>query len=224
MSYDGGTTWENVSPEQTRTSSDIIETNSSDCGYPKAIGMVTVDGHEGWIDITSTDDTIRRSDLERTLTSTQIENITELHLYLNCKHIADGAFQGLTKLYEITNIGANLETIGDNAFNGCTLLEQVDWNVKLKTIGANAFKNTRVENVIITGTVTSIGDGAFSGCSNMLQVVAYSETPPTLSSDSHAFDGSTCKIYVPSSAVDTYKTATGWDKYALRIRFKNNAN
>ena len=186
--------------------------------------MVTVDGHEGWIDITSTDDTIRRSDLERTLTSTQIANITELHLYLNCKHIADGAFQGLTKLYEITNIGANLETIGDNAFNGCTLLEQVDWNVKLKTIGANAFKNTRVENVIITGTVTSIGDGAFSGCSNMLQVVVHTETPPTLSSDSHAFDGSTCKIYVPSSAVDTYKTATGWSKYASRIRFKNNAN
>ena len=224
VSYDGGTTWENVSPEQTRTSSDIIETNSSDCGYPKAIGMVTVDGHEGWIDITSTDDTIRRSDLERTLTSTQIENITELHLYLNCKHIADGAFQGLTKLYVITNIGVNLETIGDNAFNGCTLLEQVDWNVKLKTIGANAFKNTRVENVIITGKVTSIGDGAFSGCSNMLQVVVHTETPPTLSSDSHAFDGSTCKIYVPSSAVDTYKTATGWSKYASRIRFKNNAN
>ena len=224
VSYDGGTTWENVSPEQTRTSSDIIETNSSDCGYPKAIGMVTVDGHEGWIDITSIDDTIRRSDLERTLTSTQIENITELHLYLNCKHIADGAFQGLTKLYAITNIGINLETIGDNAFNGCTLLEQVDFDVKLKTIGANAFKNTKVENVIIAGTVTSIGDGAFSGCSNMLQVVVYSETPPTLSSDSHAFDGSTCKIYVPSSAVDTYKTATGWDKYASRIRFKNNAN
>ena len=224
VSYDGGTTWENVSPEQTRTSSDIIETNSSDCGYPKAIAMVTVDGQQDWIDITSTDDTIRRSDLERTLTSTQIENITELHVHVNCKHIADGAFQGLTKLYEITNLGINLETIGDNAFNGCTLLEQVDWNVKLKTIGANAFKNTRVENVIITGTVTSIGDGAFSGCSNMLQVVAYSETPPTLSSDSHAFDGSTCKIYVPLSAVDTYKTATGWSKYASRIRFNNKTN
>ena len=218
VSYDGGTIWENVSPEQTRTSSDIIATNSADCGYQQAIGMVTVDGQQDWIDITSTDDTIRRSDLERTLTSTQIANITELHLHVNCKHIADGAFQGLTKLYEITNIGINLETIGDNAFNGCTLLEQVDWNVKLKSIGANAFKNTKVENVVITSTVTSIGDGAFSGCSNMLQVVVYSETPPTLSSDSHAFDGSTCKIYVPLSAVDTYKTATGWDKYASRIK------
>ena len=33
VSIDGGTTWENVSPEQTRTSSDIIEANSTDCGY-----------------------------------------------------------------------------------------------------------------------------------------------------------------------------------------------
>ena len=32
VSYDGKT-WENVSPEQTRTSSDIIESNSADCGY-----------------------------------------------------------------------------------------------------------------------------------------------------------------------------------------------
>ena len=224
VSYDGGTTWENVSPEQTRTSSDIMETNSADCGYPKAIAMVTVDGQQDWIDITSTDDTIRRSDLERTLTSTQIANITELHVHVNCKHIADGAFQGLTKLYVITNLGINLETIGDNAFNGCTLLEQVDWNVKLKTIGANAFKNTKVENVLITGTVTSIGDGAFSGCSNMLQVVVYTETPPTLSSNSHAFDGSTCKIYVPLAAVNTYKTATGWSKYASRIDTKATTN
>ena len=224
VSYDGGTTWENVTPEQTRTSSDIMETNSADCGYPKTIAMVTVDGQQDWIDITSTDDTIRRSDLERALTSTQIANITELHVHVNCKHIADGAFQGLTKLYEITNLGINLETIGDNAFNGCTLLEQVDWNVKLKTIGANAFKNTKVENVLITGTVTSIGDGAFSGCSNMLQVVVHTETPPTLSSNSHAFDGSTCKIYVPLAAVNTYKTATGWSKYASRIDTKATTN
>lgn len=33
VSTDGGKTWENVSPEQTRTSIDIIETNSTDCGY-----------------------------------------------------------------------------------------------------------------------------------------------------------------------------------------------
>ena len=33
VSYDGGKTWANVSPEQTRTSIDIIETNSADCGY-----------------------------------------------------------------------------------------------------------------------------------------------------------------------------------------------
>lgn len=222
VSYDGGTTWQNVSPEQTRTSSDIIETNSADCGYPQAVGMVIVNQQYPWINITGADNTIRRSDLEAALTSTQIANITELNLFTNCKHIANGAFQGLTKLYFITNLGVNLETIGDNAFNGCTLLEQIQWHDYIKTIGANAFKNTKVENVVLPETLTSIGDGAFSGCSSMLQVVLLGKTPPRLSSNSHAFDGSTCKIYVPASAVNTYKNATGWSKYASRIATKGN--
>lgn len=217
VSYDGGTTWENVSPEQARTSSDIIESNSTDCGYPQEVGMVSVNQQEPWIHINGTYNTIRRSDLEATLTSTQIANLSQLHLFGYCKHIANGAFQGLTKLYFITSMG-HVETIGDDAFNGCTLLEQVDFSDYIKTIGANAFKNTKVENVLLPETLTSIGDGAFSGCSSMLQVVIYSKTPPTLSSNSHAFDGSTCKIYVPASAVNTYKTATGWNKYASRIK------
>lgn len=222
VSYDGGTTWANVEPTSSRTSSDIIESDSADCGYPQAVGMVIVNQQYPWINITGADNTIRRSDLEAALTSTQIANITELNLFTNCKHIANGAFQGLTKLYFITNMGVNLETIGDNAFNGCTLLEQIQWHDYIKTIGANAFKNTKVENVVLPETLTSIGDGAFSGCSSMLQVVLLGKTPPTLSSNSHAFDGSTCKIYVPASAVSTYKNATGWSKYASRIDTKGN--
>lgn len=219
VSYDRGTTWENVSPEQTRTSSDIIESNSTDCGYPQEVGMVTVNMQTPWIHINGTDNTIRRSDLEATLTSTQIANLTELHLFGYCKHIANGAFQGLTKLYFMTSMG-HVETIGDDAFNGCTFFEQVDWSKSIKAIGANAFKNTKVENVVLPETLTSIGDGAFSGCSSMLQVVLLGKTPPTLSSNSHAFDGSTCKIYVPLAAVNTYKKATGWSKYASRIDTK----
>lgn len=222
VSYDGGTTWANVEPTSSRTSSDIIETNSADCGYPQPVGMVIVNQQTPWINITGADNTIRRSDLEATLTSTQIANITELNLFSNCKHIANGAFQGLTKLYFITNLGVNLETIGDNAFNGCTLLEQLSWGDYITSIGANAFKNTKVENVVLPEALTSIGDGAFSGCSSMLQVVLLGKTPPTLSSNSHAFDGSTCKIYVPASAVNTYKNATGWSKYASRIDTKGN--
>ena len=218
VSNDGGETWENVSPVRTRSGS-VIEYNSEDCGYvPPAPKFCTVSidysGHS--INITSADDIISRSDLEATLTSTQIADIHLLVLYNGCNHIENGAFQGLTKL-DYAAIG-NVKTIGDNAFNGCTILERVVWSKYIKTIGTNAFKNTKVEDVVLPETLTSIGDGAFYGCSNMYEVVLNGNTPPTLSSDSHAFDGSTCPIYVPSSAVDTYKTATGWDKYASRIK------
>ena len=218
VSYDGGKTWANVSPEQTRTSIDIIESDSADCGYvppaPKFC-TVSIDYSSHSINITSADDIISRSDLEATLTSTQIADIHLLVLYNGCNHIENGAFQGLTKL-DYAAIG-NVKTIGDNAFNGCTILERVVWSKYINTIGTNAFKNTKVEDVVLPDTVTSIGDGAFYGCSNMYEVVLNGSTPPTLSIDSHAFDGSTCPIYVPSSAVDTYKTATGWNKYASRI-------
>ena len=220
VSYDGGSTWSNVVPESSRTSSDIIESNSVDCGYPQPLGMVLVNQQTPWINISGSNFTLTRSSLTDRLSSSQISNITELNVNTECKHIANGTFSGLTKLYFITNLGVNLETIGDNAFNGCVLLEQWSTHDKIRTIGANAFKGTKLENVVLPEALTSIGDGAFSGCSSMLQVVLLGTTPPTLSADSHAFDGSTCSIYVPASAVSTYKNATGWKKYSSRITTK----
>ena len=38
-SIDGGVSWQNVIPEQSRTSDDVIEYNSEDCGYVPPIGI-----------------------------------------------------------------------------------------------------------------------------------------------------------------------------------------
>lgn len=78
-------------------------------------------------------------------------------------------------------------------------------------------------SVTIGSGVTYIGDSAFQNCSSLTSVTVnndgvVSQDIPTLGSN--VFDNTnSCPIYVPASAVDTYKssTSTGWSTYASRI-------
>ena len=215
VSYDGGETWSNVSPEQTRSGS-VFDYNSEDCGYQKTIASVSVDDYFNDFDITSADDTISRSLLETKLTSTQIENIILVVLFDGCNHIANGTFQGLTNFVYAT-LG-NVKTIGDNAYNGCTRLHSVVRSDYVKTIGANAFKDTAIKDIILPETLTSIGDGAFSGCGNLLQIFMHAKTPPTIGDAVFDGDNMLTEINVPAESVDAYKAADGWKDYASLIK------
>ena len=215
VSYDDGQTWENVSPEQTRSGS-VFDYNSEDCGYQKTIASVSVDDYFNDFDITSADDTISRSLLETKLTSTQIENIILVVLFDGCNHIANGTFQGLTNFVYAT-LG-NVKTIGDNAYNGCTRLHSVVRSDYVKTIGSNAFKDTAIKDIILPETLTSIGDGAFSGCGNLLQIFMHAKTPPTIGDAVFDGDNMLTEINVPAESVDAYKAADGWKDYASLIK------
>ena len=89
----------------------------------------------------------------------------------------------------------NSGNIGQYAFYGCTSLTGV-------TFGDN---------------ITSIGGYPFSDCTKLASMTFNSPTPPTI--DSTSFEGvpSTCKFYVPCSAVNTYRTASAWSSYASQI-------
>ena len=216
VSNDGGETWENVSPEQTRTSIDIIESNSADCGYQKTFCSIRLEGIDKWYRIGNAEGTISRSDLEAILTSTQIANIYSIYLHDGCNHIENGAFQGLTKLSDAT-LG-NVKTVGNNAYNGCTSLHSIVRSDYVKTIGANAFKDTAITDFYLPETLTSIGDGAFSGCGNLLQIFMLGKTPPTLGNAVFDGDNMLTAINVPAESVDAYKAADGWKDYASIIK------
>ena len=66
--------------------------------------------------------------------------------------------------------------------------------------------------------VTTIGMNAFSKCIHLTRVVIDNVTPPTLGSGAFAQAYATLTFYVPDSAVDAYKTATGWTTYADKIK------
>lgn len=70
-----------------------------------------------------------------------------------------------------------LQTIGDDAFNGCQQLTSVQLPRGLKHIGARAFKDcNRLEDLTLPTTLVTIGEEAFSGCT----MLTPSALPPTL--------------------------------------------
>ncbi len=90
--------------------------------------------------------------------------------------IANSAFDGMD-IYDFSSltsveIPASVETIGDDAFNGCGNLSQVTFeaNSKLKIIGRWAFSGCAIPSIQIPASVETIEFQAFYGCHNLSQV------------------------------------------------------
>lgn len=115
-------------------------------------------------------------------------------------------------------IGGNVTTIDNSAFDGCSDLTFITFGTGFTSIGDAALNRcTNLTSVTIPNSVTSIGSGAFAGCSSLTSITVEATTPPTLGSN--AFEGTNYNmvIYVPASSVDAYKAANGWSEYASRI-------
>ena len=85
-----------------------------------------------------------------------------------------------------------------------------------------AFKGcTALSSITIPESVTSIGREALNGCSSLAEIYCKAQMPPSYGS--RALDEYDVErtIYVPKESVDTYKTASGWSKYADEIEGYN---
>lgn len=193
-------------------------------------GSVTCNGQS--YKVTKTDGTIFVEN--NTLTTATIANgVTE---------IGYGLFEEAEALKTVT-IPASVTTIGEHAFDWCQKLESVtiSKNSKLTTIGTEAFSGCKsLKEFTIPSNVTTISQEAFNGCSGLesvtieenskLTTIEYkafgnctslkeftilTTTPPALGDQVFDQLPSDCKIYVPASAVETYKTT--WANYAEHI-------
>ena len=113
----------------------------------------------------------------------QFHSLDIIALPQEIKHINEGAFSGLTKMNIIcsdetkdltfSELFADLETVGKNAFDGCQNLEigDLDFGDKLVSIGKNAFKDCfKVTSLHIPASVTAIDSLAFNNCKNIEKV------------------------------------------------------
>lgn len=119
--------------------------------------------------------------------------------------IYDGSLASVT-------LPGTITAIGHFAFQFCAKLTAITLPSGLKTIGSGAFRGSGLTSLDVPASVESIGPEAIEGG---IPVTVRATTPPSITS--YTFHGSPSHIYVPASAVDTYKAATGWSDYSSII-------
>ena len=138
------------------------------------------------------------------------------------------------------NIPNSVTSIGASAFADCSGLTSITIPNSVTSIGEAAFLHcSGLTSITIPNSVTSIGEAAFDGCAKLKHVkiaknvteIGYqsfpqtgdedlvieftSETPATLY-DVESF-GYLCTIYVPETALETYRNAKYWKDHADQI-------
>ena len=149
--------------------------------------------------------------IANTLTDLEEDGVTTMRKY---------ALRDRTALQSVNF--PNLKTINDRAFQGCTGLTSVTIPA-VTSIGSNAFDgDTGLTVIDLTGSsAVTINSAAFGGCTNLTHLVIRSTTISALSTAS-ALNGTKIAlddggIYVPSSLLSSYKSASNWSSFAANI-------
>ena len=217
VSYDGGTTWQNVTPEQTRRGS-VIETQSTDCGFNPLEG-------------TATYYTTKAGQLI-SIGSVQISSLTKpdgttIYPSSDGKYIYAMPLKGMNNCnFTLIN---GITTFGDNHYGHKMESENLyscTFNGGFTKIGQYCFKSCQILNdLTLPSTLIEIGENAFDDCTSLRSLTINATTPPTLldlsgvtTLDNIMPINQNLTIYVPSSALNTYRSTTGWSKFASRIQ------
>lgn len=136
----------------------------------------------------------------------------------NYRNIEEASFSTCDGLINII-ISNYVTNIGKNAFGNCWELTSVTIGDGVTSIGVGAFQICKkLTSVIIGSSVTSIGSVAFGNCTGLKTIKMSSTTVPTIGTKT--FNMVEGKIIVPKSAIDSYKTASGWSTYADKIVYE----
>ncbi len=114
-------------------------------------------------------------------------------------------------------IGGCAETINEDTLRGLLTVKTLELKEGVKTIQTNAIAGCRnLKQITLPSSITTIGYNALYGCTSLEWIKIYATTPPTISGTAFS-DTNNCPIYVPTTAVNAYKTALG-SEYTDRIQ------
>lgn len=169
-------------------------------------------------------------------TNTGNKTITNLTIPNTVVAIGYRAFQECSNLSHV-KFSSNLQTIMDEAFENCNLLEidlpsieyigkaAFSYNErlsrcflgnKLTTIEDQAFRGCEnLKKIDIPETVITIGKGAFYECKNLSTITALMKKPAKIDPFGMSFSKeSVTTVFVPGEAYDAYM-ASNWNQYPL---------
>ena len=133
--------------------------------------------------------------------------------------IGTSAFQSCPNL-ALTSLPEGVTSIEAYAFNGCSNLALTSLPEGVTSIGAYAFYRCfNIPRMRYPKSLSSIPTGLFSGC-RLAALILPHESVVALADKTGvgAVNTAGTYIYVPSSLVDSYKTATNWTTYASQFR------
>ena len=137
----------------------------------------------------------------------------------NVTSIGNSAFESCSMLTSI-NIPESVTSIGEFAFGSCSNLASVTISENVTTIGNVAFFNcSGLTSITVPKNITTIGNRAFYGCTNAQEFVFEKATAPAFGTN--VFSNTTCPIYVPTAAAITaYRQADNMSNFASRVQVK----
>lgn len=116
----------------------------------------------------------------------------DVESYWQCKYTGKRPSPFASKTVKEIFIGDNVETLPDK----------------------NLFKDCPIETICIGKRLDEIPEGTFSHTENSLKTITlHNETPPTYISGFSNYDYVNCKLFVPHSAMDLYKSSEPWGKF-----------
>lgn len=137
------------------------------------------------------------------------------HLPPLLEYIPVYTFYKCTNL-KITEIPDGVREISQYAFAYCSGIETLKLPDSLTNIGTYVFRYcTGLKELEIGTGLNSLNSTyCFGNCTALEKVTMHSTTPPTLGSNTFYRADNLKLIEVPASALDKYKSASNWSKYA----------
>lgn len=139
----------------------------------------------------------------------------ELHLPKNLKVISNNAFYNNDFSGEL-KLPSTLSQIGREAFAyNWRLIGVLDIPQEVESIGENAFSNCKMlEGIIFPESMETIRQGAFNECYGINSIICKGTMPAHI--ESGAFNGvakDNFTLEVPESAITQYQAASGWKDF-----------
>ena len=132
----------------------------------------------------------------------------------SCNAIIETSSNTLIVGCSTTIIPKGVTSIGDYAFYECSSLIAINIPDGVTYIGNYAFENCYcLTGITFPESVTSIGNGAFEDCQRLISITCKSLTPPTIVDGSFYNVDKFIPVYVPTSSVEVYQSAEGWNKF-----------